>query len=165
MGKDKKDKKEKKGDVEVAEEVEVAYEEKKKYLSVIAKPLADEKLYKRVLKLAKKAAKKKQIKRGVKEVVKAIRKNVKGICILAGDISPVDVLTHIPIICEDQDIPYIYVPSKEELGAAVLSKRPTSCMLILPKPLKGSASGDDQKDFDEAYSDVEKRIRAAQITF
>ena len=35
------------------------------------------------------------------------------ICILAGDISPVDVLTHIPIICEDHHIPYIYVPSKE----------------------------------------------------
>lgn len=35
------------------------------------------------------------------------------ICILAGDISPIDVITHIPILCEDNDIPYIYVPSKE----------------------------------------------------
>lgn len=57
---------------------EVPYEDKKRYLSVIAKPLADEKLYKKILKLSKKAAKSKQIKRGVKEVVKALRKNVKG---------------------------------------------------------------------------------------
>jgi H/ACA ribonucleoprotein complex subunit 2 len=57
---------------------EVSYEDKKRYLSVIAKPLADEKLYKKILKLSKKAAKSKQIKRGVKEVVKALRKNVKG---------------------------------------------------------------------------------------
>lgn len=35
------------------------------------------------------------------------------ICILAGDISPVDVITHIPIVCEDNKIPYIFVPSKE----------------------------------------------------
>lgn len=35
------------------------------------------------------------------------------ICILAGDISPIDVLTHIPIVCEDHGIPYVYVPSKE----------------------------------------------------
>lgn len=35
------------------------------------------------------------------------------ICILAGDISPIDVLTHIPILCEDHQVPYIYVPSKE----------------------------------------------------
>jgi H/ACA ribonucleoprotein complex subunit 2 len=57
---------------------EVTYDQKVKYVSVIAHPLADEKLCKKVLKLSKKAAKRKQIKRGVKEVVKAIRKNVKG---------------------------------------------------------------------------------------
>ena len=51
---------------------------KKSAISVIAKPLADEKLCKKVLKLAKKAAKRKQIKRGVKEVVKALRKNTQG---------------------------------------------------------------------------------------
>lgn len=71
-----------------------------------------------MLKLAKKAAKRKQIKRGVKEVIKAIRKANKGVVILAGDISPIDVITPLPVLCEDADIPYIYVPSKEELGAA-----------------------------------------------
>jgi len=48
------------------------------HVSVIAVPLADEKLTKRVLKLTKKAAKKKQIKRGVKEVIKAVRKKTLG---------------------------------------------------------------------------------------
>lgn len=51
---------------------------KKALLIPIAKPLADEKLSKKVLKLAKKATKRKQIKRGVKEVVKAIRKKFTG---------------------------------------------------------------------------------------
>ena len=35
------------------------------------------------------------------------------VCIIAGDISPIDVIIHIPVMCEDRDIPYIYVPSKE----------------------------------------------------
>ena len=35
------------------------------------------------------------------------------ICIIAGDISPIDVITHIPVLCEENAIPYIYVPSKE----------------------------------------------------
>lgn len=142
----------------------VPYATRVKFCSAIARPLADEKLCKKVLKLAKRAAKRKQLKRGVKEVVKAVRKNVKGICILAGDISPIDVLTHIPVVCEDNAIPYVYVPSKEELGAAALSKRPTSCMLVMPKPAKaGAASGDaaDAKEFDEAYQEVEKKIKAA----
>ncbi|KAF8059994.1 NHP2 [Scenedesmus sp. PABB004] len=136
-----------------AAKLDVPYETRVKHVAVIAKPLADEKLSKKVLKLSKRAAKRKQIKRGVKEVVKAIRKNTKGICVLAGDISPIDVITHIPIVCEDNKVPYIYVPSKEELGASGLSKRPTSCMLILPKPLKGGADDDEQKEFDEAYAE------------
>ncbi|WIA13454.1 hypothetical protein OEZ86_006730 [Tetradesmus obliquus] len=155
MGKDK-------GEKAKAEKPEVSYEERKKYISVIAKPLADEKLCKKVLKLSKKAAKRKQIKRGVKEVVKAIRKNTKGICVLAGDISPIDVITHIPIVCEDNKVPYIFVPSKEELGASGLSKRPTSCMLILPKPVKGGKDDAEQKEFDEAYGEVEKKIKGAE---
>ncbi len=57
---------------------ELSWETKVKFCSVIAKPLSDEKMCKRVLKLAKKASKRKQIRRGVKEVVKALRKNAKG---------------------------------------------------------------------------------------
>lgn len=73
MGKDKGDK-----EAKAAAKPEFSYEDRKKFCSVIAKPLADEKLCKKVLKLSKRAAKRKQLKRGVKEVVKAIRKNTKG---------------------------------------------------------------------------------------
>jgi hypothetical protein len=75
-----KDKKEKAAAAEAADAGagEASYEAKSKFCSVIAKPLADEKLCKKVLKLAKKASKRKQIRRGVKEVVKALRKNAKG---------------------------------------------------------------------------------------
>jgi len=104
--------------------------ERKLHVSPIARPLAGKKLTKRILKLVKKASKEKSVRRGVKEVVKAIRKKEKGICILAGDISPIDVISHVPVLCEDNSIPYCYVPSKEDLGAASQTKRPTSCTLI-----------------------------------
>jgi ribosomal protein L7Ae-like RNA K-turn-binding protein len=35
------------------------------------------------------------------------------LCVIAGNISPIDVITHLPILCEESDIPYIYVPTKE----------------------------------------------------
>lgn len=54
------------------------YEKAIKFCAPIAKPLASQKLCKKVLKLCKKATKSKQVKRGVKEVVKAIRKKNKG---------------------------------------------------------------------------------------
>lgn len=104
-----------------------------KYVSKIAKPLAPKKTTKKIHKLVKKASQAKFVRRGVKEVVKAIRKGEKGFCIIAGDISPVDVVSHLPIMCEDRQIPYFYVPSKIDLGAAACTKRPTSCVLINPK--------------------------------
>lgn len=53
--------------------------------------------------------------------------------VIAGDISPIDVITHIPVLCEDADVSYLYVPSKEDLGLAGATKRPTSCIMIAPK--------------------------------
>ena len=98
------------------------------------------------------AAKNKALKRGVKECVKAIRKSPagipgatdspSGIVVLAADISPMDVISHIPVLCEDHSIPYIYVPSRAELGAAGSTKRPTSVVMITPKQGKGAVSLD-----------------------
>mmetsp|Transcript_22360 Transcript_22360/g.37396 ORF Transcript_22360/g.37396 Transcript_22360/m.37396 type:complete len:146 (+) Transcript_22360:97-534(+) len=110
-----------------------AYDEKVKHISAIAKPLASRKTTKKLHKLVKKASQAKFVRRGVKEVVKALRKGNKGFCIIAGDISPIDVIVHLPVMCEDRQIPYYYVPSKTDLGAAASTKRPTSCILVSPK--------------------------------
>ena len=54
--------------------------------------------------------------------------------VIAADISPIDVLSHLPILCEDKGIPYMYVKSRAEVGEACKTKRPTSCVLIsVPK--------------------------------
>ena len=106
------------------------YEASLKHLCAIASPLASKKLTKKLFKLVKKASKEKQLKRGVKEVVKSIRKGQRGLLVLAGDISPVDVISHLPVIAEEAGIKYVYVPSRSELGSAGATKRPTSCVLI-----------------------------------
>jgi H/ACA ribonucleoprotein complex subunit 2 len=54
------------------------------------------------------------------------------IVVIAADISPIDVLSHLPILCEDKNVPYIYVKSRAEVGEACKTKRPTSCVLITP---------------------------------
>ncbi|EEF50684.1 H/ACA ribonucleoprotein complex subunit 2-like protein [Ricinus communis] len=134
--------------------------EKKKIiaLSPIAKPLAGKKLCKRTLKLVRKAAEHKCLKRGVKEVVKSIRRGHKGLCVIAGNISPIDVITHVPILCEEADIPYVYVPSKEDLANAGVTKRPTCCVLVLTKPPKGEIPQEEQEklkaDFSQVAADV-----------
>ena len=109
---------------------ERSYDDLVKRVCVIAKPLAGEKLTKKLYKAVKKAHGDKRLSRGVKEVGKSLRKGEKGVVVFAGDISPIDVIAHMPVLCEDAGVPYCYVPSKEDLGAAGQTKRPTSVVLV-----------------------------------
>jgi H/ACA ribonucleoprotein complex subunit 2 len=122
------------------------------------------------------AAKNKTLKRGVKEVVKSLRKSPVtgppsgstsdpiGVVIIAADISPIDVISHLPVLCEDHNIPYIYVTSRAELGAAGSTKRATSVVMVAKdrgaKPGKDGSAVDE--DYKEAYADLVKLVQKAQ---
>ncbi|RKF65711.1 H/ACA ribonucleoprotein complex subunit 2 [Golovinomyces cichoracearum] len=142
-----------------------------------ANPLADEKITKKVLRSVKKASKNKTLKRGVKEVVKALRKSPQGIgitsancvVILAADISPMDVISHIPILCEDHNIPYIFVTSRAELGSASNTKRPTSVVMVTETRVgsKKTEVIEGSEEFGEVFKQlikiVEKESRNVRI--
>ncbi|RUS19312.1 50S ribosomal protein L30e-like protein [Endogone sp. FLAS-F59071] len=129
-------------------------------ISPIAHPLAAKKLTKKLLKTVKKAAKAKHVKRGVKEVVKGLRKGEKGLVVIAGDISPMDIITHVPVLCEDSNVPYIFVPSKEDLGTAGSTKRPTSCVMVVLGGKKGDkAAAADYKDlYEECFKEAKELV-------
>ncbi|KAF8897539.1 50S ribosomal protein L30e-like protein, partial [Infundibulicybe gibba] len=133
-------------------------------LSPLAHPLAQKKLVKKLHKTIKKASKARQVKRGVKEVVKGIRKGEKGLLILAADINPIDIISHLPVLSEEAQIPYIFVSSKEELGHASSTKRPTSCVMVCPDQKRktktkegGTEKDDDYRElYDECFREVAK---------
>ncbi|XP_023609714.1 H/ACA ribonucleoprotein complex subunit 2 isoform X2 [Myotis lucifugus] len=91
---------------------ERTYQELLVNLNPIAQPLASRRLTRKLYKCIKKAVKQKQIWRGVKEVQKFVNKGEKGIMILAGDTLPIEVYCHLPVMCEDRNLPYVYIPSK-----------------------------------------------------
>ena len=99
-------------------------------LSAISDPLARKSLAKTIIQLGSQFSEERILRRGVKEVVKALRRKKRGIVVLAGDITPVDLVSHIPIMCEDLGFPYVYVRSKEYLGEATLSKNPTTVIMF-----------------------------------
>ncbi|KAL3938670.1 MAG: hypothetical protein SGBAC_006461 [Bacillariaceae sp.] len=131
-------------DTEAKKSAGKTYEERIPAVNCISQPLANKKSTKKAHKLVKKASCVKHIRRGVKEVIKGIRKGEKGLAILAGDIYPLDVISHIPILLEEKDIPYLFVPSKQDLGAAASTKRPTSVVLV--KAPKKNFDGQDLYD-------------------
>ena len=158
--KDKKDKKEKKekraeeSDDEQETTLKDDYKERL-FVSPIADPIAQDKLEKKLLKLVKKGMKEKLVRRGVKETVKAVRKGNAGVVIIAADISPIDVLSHLPILCEDKGVPYIYVRSRAEVGEACKTKRPTSCVMVV-KPDK-KKQGEVYEYFEECKAKVQEK--------
>lgn len=59
-----------------------------------------------------------------------IRKGETGLVIFAGDVTPVDIMCHLPAVCENKSIPYCYTPSRMDIGAALGVKRGTLMVLI-----------------------------------
>eukprot|EP01061_Rhynchopus_euleeides_P041067 TRINITY_DN710_c1_g1_i1.p2 TRINITY_DN710_c1_g1~~TRINITY_DN710_c1_g1_i1.p2 ORF type:complete len:178 (+),score=84.23 TRINITY_DN710_c1_g1_i1:26-535(+) len=142
----KKEKKAKKEKKEKKEKTEEEGEETTVRMCVpIAKPITEgtENLTKKVLAIVKYATKNSTMVRGIKEVTKLVRKKKAGsgsLVVLAADISPLDVISHMPLLLEEHQVRYIWVPSRGDLGAAALSKRPTSAVLIKGVPSDNAES-------------------------
>lgn len=85
------------------------------------------------------------------------------IVVLAADISPMDVISHIPVLCEDHGIPYIYVTSRAELGSAGSTKRPTSVVMVLPRPggkkKEGKEDAGKQEEYAKVYEELTKVVK------
>ncbi len=72
-----------------------------------------------------------KIKKGSNEVTKAVERNIAKLVVIAKDINPIEVIMHLKPLCQEKKIPYIEVPSKEELGAAAGLNVPTSAVAII----------------------------------
>lgn len=77
--------------------------------------------------------------------------------VLAADITPMDIISHLPVLAEEANIPYVFVPSKEELGQASSTKRPTSCVMVCPDGKKRKKKeGEEEEDYRELYDECFK---------
>ncbi|MBY6293766.1 50S ribosomal protein L7ae [Nanohaloarchaea archaeon H01] len=59
-----------------------------------------------------------EIVTGTNEVTKSIERNEAELVVIAGNVSPEEIVMHLPALSEDKDISYTFVPDKEELGIA-----------------------------------------------
>lgn len=79
-----------------------------------------------------------------------------------------DVISHLPVLCEEHHVPYCFVPSRVELGMAGLTKRPTSVVMVGAKPGRGKEGGEkvDAEAWAEEYKGLLKVVRKleAQVT-
>jgi large subunit ribosomal protein L7Ae len=78
------------------------------------------------------------VRKGTNEATKAVERAIAKLVVIAEDVDPPEVIAHLPILCEERKIPYVFVPSKEQLGKAVGIDVPAAAACILKE---GDAAG------------------------
>ena len=59
-----------------------------------------------------------KITKGTNEVTNARDRGDALLVLIAEDIDPPEIAAHLPVLAEEKEIPYIYIPTKDELGEA-----------------------------------------------
>jgi large subunit ribosomal protein L7Ae len=72
-----------------------------------------------------------KVKRGTNETTKAIDKGIAQLVIIAEDVEPAEIVMHLPALCDEKKIPYVYVPSKAELGRTSGIDVPSASVCII----------------------------------
>ncbi len=59
-----------------------------------------------------------KIRKGANEATKAIEKGDAKLVVYAADVTPKEVVMHLPLLCKEKNVPCIEISKKEDLGAA-----------------------------------------------
>ena len=90
-----------------------------------------------------------KVRKGTNEATKAIERGTSKLIVIAEDVEPPEVVAHLPILCEEQNTAYVFVPSKQELGKALGIDITSAAAAILD-------SGDAQHIVDQVISSISK---------
>ncbi|CEM38605.1 unnamed protein product [Vitrella brassicaformis CCMP3155] len=98
-----------------------------------AYPLANPDVTKKILDVVQQAVNYKQLKKGANEATKTLNRGTSELIILAADAEPLEILLHLPLVCEDKNVPYVFVRSKVALGRAAGVTRPVIACSVISK--------------------------------
>lgn len=60
-----------------------------------------------------------KVRKGTNEVTKSLERGIAKLVVIAEDVNPEEIVAHLPMLCEEKGIPYVYVDEQTDLGAAV----------------------------------------------
>jgi large subunit ribosomal protein L7Ae len=78
------------------------------------------------------------VRKGTNEATKAVERSIAKLVVIAEDVDPPEVIAHLPLLCDERKIPYVFVPTKEALGKAIGIDVPCASACIIKE---GEASG------------------------
>lgn len=69
-----------------------------------------------IYEIIEKARKTGKVEKGTNEVTKSVERGVAKLVAYAADVSPKEIVQHLPIICKEKNIPCFEADSKQKLG-------------------------------------------------
>jgi large subunit ribosomal protein L7Ae len=78
------------------------------------------------------------VRKGTNEATKAVERAIAKLVVIAEDVDPPEVIAHLPLLCDERKIPYVFVPSKDQLGSAVGIDVPCAAACVIKE---GEATG------------------------
>ena len=100
-------------------------------MSVFVKFETPKELSDKAYSLAEAAKDSGKVKKGTNEVTKVVERGAAAMVIMAVDVEPPEIIAHVPALCEERNVPYVYVPSKAELGKAIGLNKPAASVAIM----------------------------------
>ncbi len=70
------------------------------------------------------------VRKGTNEATKAIERGEAKLVVIAEDVDPEEIVMHLPAICTERAIPFLFVASKKDLGVAAGLKVGTAAVAI-----------------------------------
>jgi len=58
------------------------------------------------------------VKKGTNETTKAVERGNAVMVYVAEDVQPEEVVMHLPELCEEKDVPYVFVQTQDDIGHA-----------------------------------------------
>jgi large subunit ribosomal protein L7Ae len=78
------------------------------------------------------------VRKGTNETTKAIERAQAKLVVIAEDVDPPEVVAHLPLLCDERKITYVFVPTREQIGKAIGIDVPAAAACIVKE---GEASG------------------------
>ena len=81
-----------------------------------------------------------KVRVGANEATKAAERGVAKLVVIAEDVSPPEIVMHLPLICKEKNIPFSYVSTKKGLGQYVGLEVGTAAIAVVDE-------GETKKEF------------------
>lgn len=82
------------------------------------------------------------VKKGTNETTKIIERGMAKLVVIGEDVTPVEIIMHLPPLCEEKGIPYLHVKNQKDLGAACgINKGCASAVIVDPGKAEEAMAG------------------------